>query len=801
MLSRIPHVLVMISFLLTATISYAQEKLDVVELILSDREIIQPQRFNDNEINISIDGKIDEAAWQDLKIHSNFLVTKPDTMQPSRHRTDVRIFYTEKGLYISMDMEQPENSLLRRYTARDDWHTKRDQVSIAIDTSGNARYGYWMALALGDNQGDGTLLPEKIYSDDWDGAWYGGTSLTSDGWSAEYFIPWSQMTMPQLNGTRQVNFYTHRNIGYIDEESSWPPLPESIPQYMSLFQPLLLQDVNPMQQWSVFPYISSTQDNIDETLSHRGGVDLFWRPASNFQLTATMNPDFGSVESDNVVINLTANETYFPEKRLFFQEGNEIFNATPRAGHYGGRNRFTVLNTRRVGGRPDTPDLPDEVSIGKKEKTKMAELVGAAKTTGQVGKFRYGLLASSEEDTSFRADDDNIYTQIGRDFGAFRLLYEDNTGGAIKGIGMLSTLVTKPQSDSVVHAVDFHYLSKNGKWKTDGQIIQSDTFEKNKGNGSYVDTSYTPKKGLKHSLKITSFDDSLDVNDFGYTQRSNIKDIQYGSEFIKSNLKRFRDLKVTTWLRRGENSDGYRVAGGFGSHLFLQFNNLHRLSANFSQFPKRFEDRNSFGNGTFQVSTRNRFEIGYDTNKSKKLSLEFDLKHQEENLEGYKRSSEIGLKWIPKSNINLQLKAEYETSNGWLLHQENRNFTSFTSKKWQPKLNFSYFPNATQQLNIVFQWVGIKAIEDKFYSLPTDSNNLVEIAKPSEETDSFSISQLNIQFRYRWQIAPLSDLYLVMTKSSSDTNNMTSFKSLFENSWDNPVGDQIVLKVRYRLGS
>ena len=154
MLSRISHILVIISFLFTATKSYAQEKLDVVELILSDREILQPQRFNDNAINISIDGKIDEAAWQDLKIHSNFRVTKPDTMQPYRHRTDVRIFYTEKGLYISMDMEQPENSLLRRYTARDDWHTKRDQVSIAIDTSGNARYGYWMALALGDNQGD-----------------------------------------------------------------------------------------------------------------------------------------------------------------------------------------------------------------------------------------------------------------------------------------------------------------------------------------------------------------------------------------------------------------------------------------------------------------------------------------------------------------------------------------------------------------------------------------------------------------------------------------------------------------------
>jgi len=85
------------------------------------------------------------------------------------------------------------------------------------------------------------------------------------------------------------------------------------------------------QQWEAFPYASGTSDIIRDDGEARAGVDLAWRPSSNLQLTATINPDFGSVESDDVVVNLTAYETYFPEKRLFFLEGTEVFETTPRS--------------------------------------------------------------------------------------------------------------------------------------------------------------------------------------------------------------------------------------------------------------------------------------------------------------------------------------------------------------------------------------------------------------------------------------------------------------------------------------
>ena len=99
------------------------------------------------------------------------------------------------------------------------------------------------------------------------------------------------------------------------------------------------------------------------------------------------------------------------------------------------------------------------------------------------------------------------------------------------------------------------------------------------------------------------------------------------------------------------------------------------------------------------------------------------------------------------------------------------------------------------------QWVGIRAVENKFYTLPEDSTDLIEGPKPPGETDDFSISQLTFQIRYRWQIAPLSDLFIVYTKGAKSETDLASFGDLFQDSWDNPIGDQITIKLRYRLGS
>ena len=114
---------------------------------------------------------------------------------------------------------------------------------------------------------------------------------------------------------------------------------------------------------------------------------------------------------------------------------------------------------------------------------------------------------------------------------------------------------------------------------------------------------------------------------------------------------------------------------------------------------------------------------------------------------------------------------------------------------------FNYFINAKQQLSLNLQWVGIQAQENDFYTIDAEKYILNQISKPYAESDDFSVSDLNIQLRYRWQIAPLSDVYFVLTKSGSNTAKYTSFNDLAEDTFDNPISDQIILKVRYRFGS
>lgn len=800
-LNRLKGLLALCLIAINPTLVFAQDSSESIKLSLNKSEIIDVQQ-RDINIEIKIDGKIDEVAWRDITPFERMKVSQPDTFEDPIYKSVVRFFYTVDGLYFSIDMEQPKNTLVKRFTNRDDWRTQSDKVSISLDTSGEAKYAYWMALSLGDSEGDGTLLPERRYSMDWDGAWYGATAETENGWSAEFYIPWSQMAMPKETDDRIINIVTHRHVAHLNEEWSWPTLPNSMPQFLSLFQPTRMNNVNLKQQWSVFPYMSVTRDRIDNETDYQAGADFFWRPSTNAQITATIKPDFGAVESDNVVVNLTANETFFPEKRLFFQEGNEIFSATPRSSHYGGRNRFTVINTRRIGSKPSLPTLPENVSISTRDqKTTKANLIGAIKTTGQYKKLRYGVLAAFEENTNFRADDNNIYNQIGRDFGAVRLLYEDSDQADVKSLGLLSTIVTKPISDSIVHAMDFHYLSGSGAWKFDGQYINTNTANEGTGNGGYTDISFTPKRGQKHDLKLTVFDKHLQVNDFGFNQRSNIRDLQYNNNFINSNTGKFKNRIIRNWLRYGENLHGEQITGGFGSGIELLMNNLHGIKTGFAYFPARYEDRNSFGNGTYKIKQRNRFEFEYSTNKSKKISVTGKITYQDESLYGEKLTSKLELLWYLKSNLSIDAEIQYVDASGWLLHQEDKNFTTFHAQKWQPEFKINYFVTAKQQLSLNLQWVGIQAHEDKFYLINNDSYNLVETTKPTGDSDNFSISQLNIQFRYRWQIAPLSDLFIVVTKTGSSRNMLTSFNELYEDTMDNPMSDQIILKLRYRFGS
>ncbi|MDP2285786.1 MAG: DUF5916 domain-containing protein, partial [Pseudohongiella sp.] len=269
-------------------------------------------RFLDNA-DMRVDGVLDEAVWQTLDTLGELRVTDPDTLEPSSFPTQTRLFYTADGLYIGVDALQPAGTQLARLSSRDA-DINRDGITVFLDTSGDARYGYFFGVNLGGTLIDGTLLPERQLSSLWDGPWTGEVRETADGYQVEMFLPWSMMAMPALTTeNRKLGIGISRRAAWLDESWSWPALPESQARFLSGLHPVVLEELTEVSTEGLifYPAISGTADRIRSDQDVRAGADIYWRPGSNMQISASLLPDFGVVESDDVVINLTAFETFF----------------------------------------------------------------------------------------------------------------------------------------------------------------------------------------------------------------------------------------------------------------------------------------------------------------------------------------------------------------------------------------------------------------------------------------------------------------------------------------------------------
>ncbi|WP_339859070.1 DUF5916 domain-containing protein [Pseudohongiella acticola] len=786
-------VLFSVSAVVTAPMASAQSAADVLQM----------PKIADDVADIELDGFLTESVWRDLTPFDGMRVINPDTLEPASLPTDSRIFYNDRGIYVGVMNFQPPETLVARMSSRDDG-VQRDGYVISVDASGEGLYGYYMRINLGGTMSDGTILPEKQISRDWDGPWQAVTQELDNGWSAEIFIPWSMMALPDAGDTRQIGIYTERMLASENETWSWPALPNTNPEYLSAFQKFELQGVTPSTQFTFYPYASATYNNITGDSEGRVGADVYWRPNSNTQLSATLNPDFGTVESDDIVVNLGAFETFFSEKRTFFLEGQEVFTASPRAsgGPFG---PTTVLNTRRIGAAPDF-DIPAGVETRTTERNTPTELLGAVKITGSQGNWRYGSLLASEDDTVIRgtaADGSRVNVQAqGRDFAIGRLLYEDTSGGGRRGIGWIGTRLQHADRDATVNGVDVAWFSRDTRWVFDGQLLHSDVDDET-GKGGFFDLNYRPSRGIDHSITGTFLDDKLNINDVGYVQRNDHYVLDYRLSVTESGLTRYRSRQRSMSVINQWNGDGRPVRLGlfFGQNVTYQNNTS--LNLNFRYFPPRVDDRLSRGNGTFKIPHRVAYDFTWRSDRSLPLSYSVGISNSEEDLGSNNINYSLGLEWQPNDRFSTGLEVDYRVRDSWLVHQGDNRLTAFTAVGWFPELNASYFINARQQFRVSMQWTGIKAQEDEFYLIDqTDVRHLNQVARPGWASGDFNVSQMSFQARYRWEIAPLSDLFVVYTRGSNlPRNAMGDYQDLLFDAWSERITDSVVIKLRYRLGS
>lgn len=767
-------------------------------------------RIDEADAGVRLDGFVDEAVWRDLPVIDGMRVIDPDTLAETPYETRIRMFYTERGIYVGAVNRQPPGTLVARMTSRD-VRLDRDGFVVGIDASGEGLYGYFLRINLGDSMTDGSVLPERRLNMQWDGPWNGRTQALEDGWSVEYFIPWSMMPLPRADGTRRIGFYFERQVGHLGGEAwSNPPLPRTVNQYLSAFERYELRDIEPRRQLTYYPFATAVFDGIRHELEAKIGSDIYWRPTTNTLLSATVNPDFGTVESDDVVVNLTAFETFFPEKRVFFLEGQDIFNTTPRAGGGNFRGRgpggpVSLLNTRRIGGAADY-DVPEGAEVVATDLSRPTELLGAAKLTGQTGNWRYGALFAAEDDPEISgALDDGTVVGIratGRDFAVARLLYEDTSGGGRRSVGWMGTDVSHPGVDATVQAVDWHYFSNDSRWVVDGSAMFSDV-DGARGAGVFADVGFRPRRGVNHMLRATYMDDELEINDLGFLSRNDQMNLDYSLFVSRSDVPGLRERTTSVFVTNQWNTAGRPVRLGLFWNRGYTFENFSSLDFSFRHFPPRVDDRLGGGTGDFRIPARWGFNAGYESDSARPVSVYAGVNLGQDELGPANVGADAGIAWRPSDRFSLDLNLSYTDREALLVHRGGGAYTSFEAHRWSPRVEANYFITAKQQLRFTMQWTGIKAFEDAFWQVnPARLERLRPVPDPGGEPDDFVISRLAFQARYRWEIAPLSDLFVVYTRGGNlPRDSFLGFRDLLERSWNQPVADAVAVKLRYRFGS
>jgi len=350
--------------------------------------------------SIRVDGRLDDEVWQKASPITDFIQKEPVEGAPPTDAMDVRIVYDDSVLYVGARMHSQDGRIQAPLGRRDNVD-QAEHILVSFDTFLDRRTASVFGVTAGGVRIDRYHASdsEESFDSGFDPVWRAETIISGDQWTAELWIPFSQLRFnPRTDQTWGLNLFRFRPT--LDEEDYWILIPRTVRAWSSRFGELTgISGVVPSRRIEALPYVaggSTVNGNRDErnpfddgkNLDGRIGADIKMGLGPNLTLETTINPDFGQVEADPAEVNLTAFETRFPEKRPFFTEGAQLFNI--------GHPNFYY--SRRIGRRPIGPATGDYV-----EYPASNSIIAAAKLTGRLpSKTSLGFITAVTDDEDAR---------------------------------------------------------------------------------------------------------------------------------------------------------------------------------------------------------------------------------------------------------------------------------------------------------------------------------------------------------------------------------------------------------------
>jgi hypothetical protein len=360
---------------------------------------------------VRINGTLSDAVWEGATPVADFVQREPNEGAAPSQRTEFRVAYDASTVYVKVRAFDTEPEKIVGYLTRRDADSPSDWIRVMIDSYHDRRTAYEFAVNPAGVKQDGYWFNDSNRDDSWDAVWDVSVSRDAQGWAAEFRIPFSQLRFAP-GDSKTLGFAVARRIGRLNETSTWPLLSRGANGYVSSFGELGGVSVaRAPKRLELVPYtvanLTTERTGGNPLLKSSApsaavGLDFKYALTPGLTLTSTINPDFGQVEADPAVVNLSAFETFFSERRPFFVEGsgNFQFGLDCNDGQCTG-----LFYSRRIG---RSPQGVDELPSGDNIYTDIpaqTTILGASKLTGRVGRYSIGAMQAVTQRESARVLD------------------------------------------------------------------------------------------------------------------------------------------------------------------------------------------------------------------------------------------------------------------------------------------------------------------------------------------------------------------------------------------------------------
>ena len=742
---------------------------------------------------VSIDGSLDEPEWDNAQVIDRFYEVSPYTLKEREEseRTIALIFSNKDGIYVGFKNYQDTDSMLSRKSMRDEMTSISEKNSINIDFDGDGSKAYIIAVSLADSLFDAIKVQSGGFKTDWDGDWIAKTRQYEGYWVSEIYLPWDMVLMNQPEGTKRKIKYSA--LRYIAKDQSWLSSAGTMAMRADYFEELDTLEIDNFTKSKLdfFPYLSANTNTVTKIEESKVGAEIFYSTGKGQQVNLAIDPDFGQAESDDVVINFSAQETFYSEKRAFFAENQSLFNVS----NY---DRYSVINTRRIGSAPgyDCALEQDESDCNESRKN-YSDIDFALRFTQKKNNNEVGFFVAQEKDEAY---------SLGKDYYAFRARTKKDD----KTIGYMVTQVIDDFTNTTSTVNVFDYIQiKSDKLKLYTDLLASEK-EDQSGLGFRTQFVYQPTKYSKTSGSILYFEDDFQLNDFGYLQRNDwfhiglgadIKKIDFDESSILEQIDSGIDVNYDSDTKG--NSNPIRIDQR--NEIAFKDTSAVKLDFGFKSSGKnttitRKDEIYSYVKVKNKISITADYEAinykfwTYDWRVSFDRSDKYDTWDSKGN---HKKFFKIAGSFFPNDFIKINTQFRIKEESEWLNWIDSNNLATYDLSQKTISIDMNWFKGNKHEIRLKSQFVALQA--DNPRSLASDTNGYLR--QSNNEVKSFTKGIASFQIRYKYEIAPLSYLFVVYSKGGDDYDDETDrgTSSILKSPWQNPSDELFSIKFRLKF--